>query len=57
MLRLPTERSEPKTKASNQDEEPNYTIRKTKLSKVNIMQFNIDSLLSKLEELNMVLKE
>ena len=47
----------PRPTASDQDEEPNYTIRKTKLSKVNIMQFNIDSLLSKLEELKMVLKE
>ena len=47
----------PRPQANDTDEAPDYIIRKTKLSKANIMQFNADSLMSKLEEVKMLLKE
>ena len=47
----------PRPQVNDTDESPENTIRKTKLSKANIMQFNIDFLMSKLEELKMFLKE
>ena len=37
--------------------EPNIRITKTKVSNLNILQLNVDSLLSKLEEFKMLLKE
>lgn len=41
----------------DQEEDTNYIIRRTKMGKMNILQFNVDTLASKLEELKMLLKE
>ena len=41
----------------DQEQESTYKIRRTKLNKLNILQYNIDSLSSKLEELKLLLKE
>jgi len=39
------------------DEGDNFKVRKTKVSSLNILQYNIDSISSKLEEFKMLLKE
>ena len=40
-----------------QEQETNYKIRRTKMEKMNILQYNIDTISSKLEELKLLLKE
>ena len=43
--------------SKDQEQEANYRIRRTKMDKMNILQFNVDTLASKLEELKLLLKE